>query len=82
MLSQPVYSSYIENRFSSVERQQHDSTCGIASLSNILNIHYHIKKTELELLKYLSIKQKWVKWILRVAGIYRNHSAKQSEEDV
>ncbi len=56
MLSQPVYSSYVENRFSSVEKQQHDSTCGIASLSNILNSYYHIKKTELELLKYLSVK--------------------------
>lgn len=59
MLSLPAYSSYIENRFSSVEKQQNDSTCGIASLSNILNIHYHIKKTELELLKYLSIKPEY-----------------------
>ncbi|ELP0584526.1 hypothetical protein R1P36_005188 [Escherichia coli] len=59
ILSQPAYPLYIENRFTSVEKQQSDSTCGIASLSNIQNSRYHIKRTKLESLKYLSIKPEY-----------------------
>ena len=54
-----VYASYIDKRFDNIERQQSDTTCGIASLSVIMNKFYNINKTEFELFKHLTIKPEY-----------------------
>jgi uncharacterized protein len=51
--------SYIELKFKGIIKQESDSTCGIASLSNILSTNYLIKKNELDLLNHLRIKPEY-----------------------
>lgn len=51
--------SYIELKFKGIIKQESDSTCGIASLANILKTNYLIKKNELDLLNHLRIKPEY-----------------------
>lgn len=52
-------SSYLERRSQGVDRQQFDSTCGIASISSILKRNYSVNKTEAELLALIKIKPEY-----------------------
>lgn len=51
-----VSSSYLEKKYSSVDAQVFDYTCGIASLSNILKKYYGINESEMSLLSKMEIK--------------------------
>lgn len=51
-----VNSSYLEKKYSSVDSQVFDYTCGIASLSNILKKYYGINESEMSLVSEMEIK--------------------------
>nr|CBX79459.1 Colicin V secretion/processing ATP-binding protein cvaB [Erwinia amylovora ATCC BAA-2158] len=49
-------SSYLEQKFQGIDKQKFDSTCGIASMANILRKNYFVDKSEIELLSLIEIK--------------------------
>lgn len=51
--------SYQEQRFQGIDKQLFDSTCGIASVSNILKKSYSVYKNEVDLLALIEIKPEY-----------------------